>query len=448
MVDTVGAPIASLPLQFANSRMWERPTSHRQVKPFHESTSDGEGFAAVPLPQPRTVYVKAVSDVWHLETSIDAKPGVVPLLVARAVATVYLSVVTDAGEPWYGQARITAAGDGRQFYAFIKEGEIAKVERLPVDGLKVLFYECMIGVDEQTHSISAADVKEGVTIHITLKTNPKNKNGAIEVDATGYTGEIKELRILIGSAGANTWIEPGATFRANKVWRSRPLWPQTYTVRIVGRAETDPVWTSDLITVQPREITKVAVTMDQVCSVQVAVVDDQSLPILGALLLLGEDLLSNFDFLFPAPGSIARSDDEGTATLSGLRPGRHKFTVAAKGYEPQVHEAELAGGELRFLGTVRLAKANGSIIVTLTGMKEKQKYSIMILKPGGTALHTAKDVETAETKFSGLSLSTCMVAVITGRGGKPVTATITLTADEPSVSTTLDVSELVETELK
>lgn len=448
VVDASGSPLEGLPLQFATRRMWDRPRSHRDVKPFHQATSDGDGKVEVPLQRPMMIYVKSTSDAWHLEAEIDAKAGVVPVLVARAVATVYLSVVTDAGEPWYGQARITAAGDGRQFHVFIREGELAKVERLPIDDLAVLFYECMIGVDEQTHSFSATDIKEAVTIHITLKTNPRNKNGAIEVDATGYTGEIKELRVLIGSAGALTWVEPGVTFRANKVWRSRPLWPQTYTVRIVGRQESDPVWTSDLITVQPREITKVAVAMDQVCTVQVAVVDDQSSPIPGALLLLGEDLLPNFDFLSPAPGSIAGTDDNGTATLGGLRPGRHKFTVAARGYEPHVLEADLAGGELRFLGTVQLAKANGSVTVTLTGMKEKQKYSIMVLKPGGTALHTAKDVETAETTFSGLSLNTYMVAVIAGRGGKPVTATITLVADEPQAAVTLDVSGLIETELK
>jgi hypothetical protein len=445
--DRVGNPVAGLGLKFSDQRFSGWPKGWGEPDPLFTTTTDHAGHAEVLLSRSRTIYVKAVSEVWQLETSIDAKPGVVPVLMARAVATVYLSVVTDAGEPWYGQARITAAGDGHQFHAFIKEGEITKLERLPVDDLTVLFYECMIGVDEQSHAISAADVKDGVTIHITLRTNPKNNNGAIEVDVTGYVGEIKELRILIAESGALTWVEPGTSLRTVKVWRSRPLWPQSYTIRIVGHSDFDPVWTSDLVAVQPRKITRVAVTMDQVCSVQASVVDDQSVPITGAVLLLGEDTLPNLDFISGSPGSVAVTDAVGSATLNGLRPGRHKLTVAAKGFEPQVLDAELAGGQLLVLGVVRLAKAAGSITVTLKGMREKQQYSIMVLKPGGTALHTAKNVGTDVTTFSGLSLNTYVVAVVTGRGGRPITVTITLTGSEPTASVNLDVSALVETPL-
>lgn len=415
---------------------------------MHETVTDDAGFAEVHLKKRQTIYVKSSSNDWHLESGIDAKPGAVPVLVARPVATIYLSVVTDTNEPWYGQARVTFKSDGRQTYFTVTAGELTKLERVQVDDLTFLFLECMIGVDEQSRNVPASDVKSESTLHITLKTNPNNRNGAIEVDASAYTAEIRELRILVASSGANTWIEPGASFRSSKVWRSRPLWPQTYTVRIMGREDSDPVWTSDPVVVNPREITKVVVSMGEVCGVRVEVADERAAPIQDALLLLGEDLLPNFDFIQPSPGSVVRSDFDGRAALSGLRPGAHKFTVAAKGYEPQVLEAELTGGEVRFLGIVQLVKANGAITVTLTGVKEKQKYTIMVLKPGGTTLHSARDVKETTTKFTALSLNTYMVAVVTGRGGKPVTATIKLTAEQPHATVELDVAQLVESELK
>lgn len=448
VVDPSGTAVSGLQLHFAHTPMWDRPRSHRQVRVVHEAVSDDWGVATVALQRPQTFYVKAESDVWHLETSIDAKPDAVPVLVARAAAAIYLSVVTDAGAPWYGQIRITAAGDGRQFHAFLREGEVAKVERLPVDDLTLLFYECVIGVDEQSRLIPASDIQTDATLHITLKTNPNNKTGAIEVDTSAFPTEIRELRILIGASGANTWIEPGSTFRNDKVWRSRPLWPQSYTVRIIGRNDDDPIWTSDPITVKPREITKVAVIMGEVCGVRVDVTDERSDPIQDALLLLGDDRLPNFDFMQPSPGSVALSDSDGHAALSGLRTGIHKFTVAAKGYEPQVLEAELTGGEVRFLGVVQLNKATGAITVKLTGMQEKQKYTIMVLKPGGTTLHSARDIKEATTSFTGLSFSTYMVAVVAGKGGKPVTVTVTLTGDEPGASVEVDVAALVESKLK
>lgn len=448
VVDAGGLPIVGLTLRFADKRFSGWPKGWGEPAAMYETATDNAGFADVPLKKRQTIYVKSSSELWHLETSIDAKPDVVPVVVARPVATIYLSIVTDSNEPWYGQGRVTSKSDGRHTYFNVKAGELVKLERLPVDDFTFLFLESMIGVDEQTRNVPASEIKSEATLHFTLKTNPNNKNGAIEVDASAFPAEIRELRILIASSGANTWIEPAATFRTSKVWRSRPLWPQAYTVRIVGREDSDPVWTSDPVEVKPREITNVVVSMGEVCGVRVEVSDERSDPLQDALLLLGEDLLPNFDFIQPSPGSVARSDFDGRAALSGLRPGVHKFTVAAKGFEPQVLEAELAGGEVRFLGVVQLTKATGAITVKLTGMKEKQKYTIMVLKPGGTTLHSARDVKDTTTTFAGMSLNTYMVAVVAGQGGKPVTATITLSTDQPEASVTLDVAQLVESRLK
>ena len=107
-------------------------------------------------------------------------------------------------------------------------------------------------------------------------------------------------------------------------------------------------------------------------------------------------------------------------------------------------EVELADGEYRVLDAVYLVKAMGSIKVTLTGRKDKLKYSVMIVKPGGLALRTARDLKSDSTSFTDLPMNEFMVMAIVGSGGKPVYARVTLSADEPEASITLDVSGLTE----
>lgn len=447
IVDPKGAPIAGLAVQVGDGPLWDRRPGWEE-EPILSTVTDADGSFDLPLRNPRWVYIQTVEEGWHLQASFEAKPGMSPVLTAFAVVTLYFSVQVDTGEPWFGRAYVSGAAEERRLYLEVIEGEVAKLERVPVDDLNILFLEYMMGVDEQKRTVPEAEVRDGATITIVLKSNPKNQTGHIEVDVTGYVGEIKELQVLIGpggpAGGALTYTQYGEYFRTEQVWRSRPLAPKEFTVRIIGKTENDPIWTSDLIKVEPRKITRVTVTMHAVCTLEVSIMDEQSAPIPNAVFMLGKDTLPAFQFLQPTPGSIAFAEKNGTAKLSGIRPGKQTFTVAADGYEPQVLELELADGEYRVLDAVYLVKAMGSIKVTLTGREDKLKYSVMIVKPGGLALRTARDLKTDSTSFTDLPMNEFMVMAIVGSGGKPVYARVTLSADEPEASITLDVSGLTE----
>jgi hypothetical protein len=448
VVDRRGDAVSGLQLRFADEQLWDRPKSWGVPKNMLECVTSEDGYAEIPMKRADWVYIVAVDNHWLLEAAIDAKPGKDPVLVATAVATVYFSVMIDTGQPWYGKADVTALSDKRRLPLRVKEGETAKLERVSVDDLELYFYACVIGVESQQHIVAASAIEDGATINITLKSDPNSTAGAIEVDTSGYTGTPEKLWITWGDSDVGTGGETGSLLRdllrENPVWRSRPLRPGKHTVRITGKQKDDSVW-SDVVTVEPRKITRVVVTMAALCTVQVSIMDDQSQPIPKAVFLLGDDRLPSFAFLREAPGCVACADADGNATISGLRPGPQAFTVTAEGYEPQVLEIELAEGELRVLDTVFLKKATGKITVTLTGMKDKQKYSVMLLKPGGgMPFRTLKNIETDTVTFADLPMHSYLVTIIVGKGGKPATATVELTTEQPDGAVTIDVSELVE----
>jgi hypothetical protein len=196
--------------------------------------------------------------------------------------------------------------------------------------------------------------------------------------------------------------------------------------------------------VEAREITRIVYAPVPLSRAIVRVVDASGTPIRGALLTRNHGTYPSLDAVFKPGPNAAVTDAAGVAMLREVPARLETFLIEARGYEPQVHTIEVPADEAADLGTITLQPAVGRINIRLVGMAEKQTYSLMLLQPAGAGVKVLKDLSSDSIVLESLPSRTYVIAVVAGRGGSTVSATVTLSADNPTQDVVLDVSTLKE----
>lgn len=407
-----------------------------------EGWTNAAGEMVLPGSEPCQLRVWSNDDDWSLPSQeFPCTPQDPAVVQAVRNMTLTLLVVLADGTPFAGEATLVSGADAQAPWRreILFDGISAtRIRGVPPEGdLSLRVRKAALGYDAQTHATARADISEGRTLVVTLKKGTIREEGFLEVDFSNLGWLVTRIQFappgkLMG--GSDLLVKVSQT-----LWRSKP-WPVgQYIVRIYGRG----YWESGLVEIRPNETTTVITDSYLPASISVTVMDEDGKPLSGAVLRLGTTEYISFHFRpMPQAGLTAIADSLGNAELKGLRAGEHQFQVAAEGYEPQVLSAHLADGEQRGGIRVFLARALGSIEVKLVGMREGQTYFLVLSQPGpASALNVTRNVH-ATTTYDRLAFRGYSVAVAAGKGGPVVTASITLSAEQPHACVELDVSGL------
>lgn len=409
-------------------------------------------------PKPVTVHFRSDDEQWGAFEAFKAPLGHTRVeCVAVPLGDIEILALCDDGSMYTGTCYVqsgtidpTSASGFRQRlatnspkeywvpFAFDGKGTV-RATGVPMDvDLQFDFADTMIGYKSQVFHVERSRLHPGARLVFTLVADPKDKRGLVEFDWTGYVTEDPP-RISVTRPGQKVeWSS--TTDRDGPPWRSRLIYAGEYVVRIAG----DPGWESQPFRVEAREITRIVYAPVPLSRVIVRVVDASGTPIRGALLTRNHGTYPSLDSVFKPGPNAAVTDAAGVAMLSEVPARLETFLIEARGYEPQVHTIEVPADEAADLGTITLQPAVGRINIRLVGMAEKQTYSLMLLQPAGAGVKVLKDLSSDSIVLESLPSRTYVIAVVAGRGGSTVSATVTLSADNPTQDVVLDVSTLKE----
>lgn len=415
-----------------------------------ETATDDEGRFALPVKGPGRLTLESLSPDWWLPREHLISPGHELTIRAREALSFRLMVLLEDGVAFKGGITVSShdqAGELLYRRMFHSNGQDAvSVQSLPKGAnLEVFAHATVLGYPAQSVTVEASTIVRDQTVIVTLRKDPGDQNGAVEIDFNGYPP--KGQRIAITAKGQNLEVDGGSHgSRTGAIWRSGPIAPGEYVLRIIG----DTLWESEPFIVEAQRVTRLTPDPYQPATVTATIVNEQGHPTSvpgakrGAVLSrFDQSCLPDWISASDQPGMLALADAQGHATLTGVRPGLRRFVVDAPHHEPCYFELVLMPGETHDLGLVKLRPAAGKIIVRLTGMREGMTYIVHVGQPRGAAIRMELSVTTREVVFERLPLRTYLVAVAPGEsGGLPVSAQAALTELESEAVVEFDVSGL------
>lgn len=406
--------------------------------------------------QASSVRVSVDDSQWHgnaVTVSNSDWPTTLTVAVNRLVSVTF-SVQYEDGELFTGRVVIVGGAGGRpvregsddirggssEWSGFNMTQSPQTIDDIQSCETTLRFETTRPGYMNHSHTVSASEMVEGALIQIVI---PKS------------TQPIGDLLFVISNPEAleEEWIidlthleSPGFSqerrakrAEADGGYTLRKLAAGPYVVRVRSGAR---LWLSEL-TITMGETTTASVTLHETGTLSLTILDEDGVPISGGVLhMRANDLVD-----YPAVGRtgvLAVSNRDGVARLEGCQSGEAAYVVEAYGYEPVQLRASVSPGVENSAGTVRLKRATGSIVVTLTGGEEGRQYKVALRAPYGNGGRSTERTEFsgAVVTFAALPVREYMVYAYPVGGGTAANAHVVLTPELGEANVTLDLSKL------
>lgn len=436
-VDTQDATVAGALISYQVS-LRQYPSSDGVAR------SDRQGCVKIDCDEGDNVRLESADDAWYfraivVQLDVSNRRETVTLTLRPAVR-VRIRAAYDDGQPvtYMGSLHSLDMTGGAITFGLSSDGT-ADVPRVPVDEpLKCLIFGHQRGgYGDATSEFQPHELASGQELLVLVRRLGETK-GHIRAEF----GEVRlghGTRIIIEqkkrvpldyemSVYSDHWVSP-ALIAGSEVRLS-----------VLGQL----AWQSDWITVEGgREIVVKAVLVKS-GGVKARILDAAASPVRrGALRLSDGGYLA-----FVSPGNLpiapedCWSDDEGAAQLLGLPPGKLVIEAWAWGKEPAVVEVEIRAGLVLDLGNLILVAAQGTIELTLEGVREGFEYVAFVIHPGGGRLYPPESIAGDSHTIRGLPVRNYQICITLKTGGRVVSQPVSLSQSMPNTTVRLNVANL------
>lgn len=354
------------------------------------------------------------------------------------------------GTPWCGGVSIRSGSMSRGI-AFDERSPV-EIQGVPQDlELQLFFPEVRVGYSRLETSISTDDLKRGSVVEIVIPVNDIATGSlAISCEAPGAESFLFRIRAMNGPC-PNSFYDLG-NLAGRGLFRSPPLPAGKYelVVLCVGTESSgkETVRRTPVLAVEVRkgEETQVFPLLESTGALRLQIVDVDDKPISGAVVQVDDGTTPSLFRSKEIPGFKALSGPDGVVRLSCLTLSKSRFCVEAAGYEPSFIDASVSSDETD-AGKIRLRKAQGRVVVILTGFRKNAVYVGFVGVVGSLRGSYLAYLPVADNRLeiSGLpSKRRYWIGVGLESGGKIESVEVSLEGENTFATAELDVSAIDE----
>lgn len=369
------------------------------------------------------------------------------VLVHRAVSVRIGARYAD-GTPWCGGVSIRSGNMSRGI-AFGERSPV-EIQGVPLDlELQLFFPEVRAGFARLETSVSTEDLKRGSVIEITIPENPVATGSlAISCEAPGADSFLFRLRSMNGPC-PNSFYDLG-NLAGRGLYRSSPLPAGKYELVVLcfemESSGRKTVRRTPVVAVEVRrgEETQVFPILEPTGALRLQIVDEDDKPISGAVVQVDDGTTPSLFRSKEIPGFKAISGLDGFVRLSCLTLSKSRLCVEAAGYEPSVIDASVSADETD-AGKIKLRKAKGRVVITLTGFKKNAVYVGFVGVVGTLRGSYLAYLPVADNRIEIVGLPTnrrYWIGVGLDSGGKIESVEVSLEGDQSFATAELDVSTI------
>jgi len=377
------------------------------------------------------------------------------LFLSRA-AVVVLDVQYEDGRPYEGKVFVNT--DGRPAGTVLLDGQkpVSIIWPTPSSVIQITAKSRRPGFESCTGSYAPEQTGSGGLWRIkAILKSAQASQGNIAIDLTQFSATEMFMYAAV-TADVADWKRRSKgeeEIEGGRVFWTEMLEPGRYTVTVVGGERGNEWYVSRVSYYGYRYQTEVVVSAGTTSvvvpariftgSVELRVMDQSGAPISkAAVTISNKNMISWRNLQRRKPGEgrtgimpLSLSDDDGVVILHGLEPNATELHVSAEGYESTTISVVPITEQLVSAGTVYLARATGSIVVTVSREdgKEQPSYTVLVMETGGGVLIPKRSFVGNEIVLEGLEWGKYTVSVLADGGEKVSSAqNVVLNSQNPS----------------